>query len=842
MWKTGLSLLLLLGLANGARISHLSQTGHSDWDALAPRPVKAAVKWFHTLGDSVVPDIIEEGDDGASDGAQNAPTRANLDGHFCAGDLPICGLDAAQSIQHLGYLDSVAVLRKKAVLFVGSDLAYGLYDRAVHVLTNGEEKPNPKYAVQRLGSSRVGYQKLTAAETGNLEWYITKGSFSNDISTNPDNGKRNYDAVVAMLTPEVVTLDKLEQFSTALRHAQTEVFVIVPKFGENNEHCDEEMDNLHDKVIQVFSKASSSARVVFLGRNVVLADSTSCSFKPAFNDAVVSSLFSTFNVIWPQKTLSGDTMGMIIFFAPIFLLALIMESNILVRLQSSRSTVYKPVAAERSSPRELESLTESKAKVDPEVANHGHPVADVEKNLTPDVKVVPVSGNGKVDQLLMWYWKEDGRKVVMSFCVYGIVMLLCYLATFQGKMLSIQYGSKPHSLDAYYACLVLLLLAGVYTLHKSKPEEEGKPLAILNRDQTEEWKGIMQVSFILYHYFHTEEVYNLIRIYIACYVWMTGYGNFFFFSNTRDFSLARVAKMVLRMNLFVLFLCFTMSTEYMLYYICCLHTFYFFVVYLTMLPVKLAKKEDTKSQTLIVGGSLLASFIILTVLFEVEAVFKFVFGAFPWFYLEGSIYEWWFRARLDHYATWFGMCVAFLLPRWTQLQSWIDHDKNVLARRVKRGVFVGTLSLFLYWYLQAVVLKLNKFDYNAQHPYTSVIPIILYILIRNSSSWLRTRNLGIPAWLGKITLETYLLQFHLWLTDDAKTVIVIVEKYPTVNFIIITAVYLIAAYASFLATSHIIDFILPAKSSNMVTFKRTLGFFGVIWGVYLFGVLTTASA
>lgn len=39
----------------------------------------------------------------------------------------------------------------------------------------------------------------------------------------------------------------------------------------------------------------------------------------------------------------------------------------------------------------------------------------------------------------------------------------------------------------------------------------------------------MQFMFLMYHYYHAEEVYNAIRIMITCYVWMTGFGNFSFF-------------------------------------------------------------------------------------------------------------------------------------------------------------------------------------------------------------------------------------------------------------------------------------------------------------------------
>lgn len=62
---------------------------------------------------------------------------------------------------------------------------------------------------------------------------------------------------------------------------------------------------------------------------------------------------------------------------------------------------------------------------------------------------------------------------------------------------------------------------------------------LLNRPQTEEWKGWMQVLFLLYHYFEAKEAYNAIRIFIAGYVWMTGFGNFSYYYRTGDFGIGR---------------------------------------------------------------------------------------------------------------------------------------------------------------------------------------------------------------------------------------------------------------------------------------------------------------
>jgi len=102
---------------------------------------------------------------------------------------------------------------------------------------------------------------------------------------------------------------------------------------------------------------------------------------------------------------------------------------------------------------------------------------------------------------------------------------------------------------------------------------------ILGREQTEEWKGWMQFSFLMYHYFKAEDTYNAIRVMITCYVWMTGFGNFSFFYIKRDFSAVRLLQMMWRLNFLVVFLCLMFGNTYILYYICPLHTFFFCMVY-----------------------------------------------------------------------------------------------------------------------------------------------------------------------------------------------------------------------------------------------------------------------
>ena len=49
--------------------------------------------------------------------------------------------------------------------------------------------------------------------------------------------------------------------------------------------------------------------------------------------------------------------------------------------------------------------------------------------------------------------------------------------------------------------------------------------------------------FLLYHYFAAAEMYNMIRVLIAAYVWMTGFNNFLYYYKSNDFSIVRCAPL-----------------------------------------------------------------------------------------------------------------------------------------------------------------------------------------------------------------------------------------------------------------------------------------------------------
>ena len=119
----------------------------------------------------------------------------------------------------------------------------------------------------------------------------------------------------------------------------------------------------------------------------------------------------------------------------------------------------------------------------------------------------------------------------------GLIMGLTYICE---KHWIYEHSGKTYNRDLF---LFVLFVFFAYAWYTMKPIHD---TTLLNREQTEEWKGWMQFIFLLYHYFHADEAYNSVRVMITCYVWMTGFGNFQFFYVKKDFGWLRVIQMLWR--------------------------------------------------------------------------------------------------------------------------------------------------------------------------------------------------------------------------------------------------------------------------------------------------------
>ena len=98
------------------------------------------------------------------------------------------------------------------------------------------------------------------------------------------------------------------------------------------------------------------------------------------------------------------------------------------------------------------------------------------------------------------------------------------------------------------------------------------------------------------------------------------------------------------------------------------------------------------------------------------------------------------------------------------LQAWFTSVEKmptstcVLLKSVVAAFWIGATC---WWYNNIYILP--KYEFNAAHPYWFWIPILTYIYLRNLTPLLRSYHSSLLNWVGKITLETYLLQFHVFM-------------------------------------------------------------------------------
>lgn len=77
----------------------------------------------------------------------------------------------------------------------------------------------------------------------------------------------------------------------------------------------------------------------------------------------------------------------------------------------------------------------------------------------------------------------------------------------------------------------------------------------LNREQTDEWRGLMQAVVLIYHVTGASNVlpiYMHLRLINSAYLFLSGYGHFCYFWQTGDMSLVRLTRVTIH-ELFYVF-------------------------------------------------------------------------------------------------------------------------------------------------------------------------------------------------------------------------------------------------------------------------------------------------
>jgi len=380
------------------------------------------------------------------------------------------------------------------------------------------------------------------------------------------------------------------------------------------------------------------------------------------------------------------------------------------------------------------------------------------------------------------------QKYLVPLTVFGFATSLLFVADRTNLFLK---ENKQYDAVTFGVLCLASLAAGVVTM---KPPE--KDLGFLNREQTDEWKGWMQIAILIYHYVGASKIsgiYNPIRVLVAAYLFMSGYGHLSFFLKKADFGFARVANILIRLNLLTVVLAYLMDTDYLSYYFSPLVTICASFLPSTLsLCLSLARpllyrpvssccsppartragfgiiwvtlwaghKHNSKTpflvSKLVVAAALTAAF------FEIpgplEKTFDVINTVFATSWNAG---EWRFRQTLDMWIVWVGMLTALAFikikehritddPRWPQWSR-----ATVIASAVAMaGYFVFELT------------RESKFVYNGYHPYVSAIPVLAFCVLRNATPFLRSTSSKFFIFFGQCSLETFIIQFHLFIAGE----------------------------------------------------------------------------
>lgn len=406
--------------------------------------------------------------------------------------------------------------------------------------------------------------------------------------------------------------------------------------------------------------------------------------------------------------------------------------------------------------------------------------------------------------------------VMISLAKLGVIMIYFYLCDRTNFFMK---ENKYYSDASFWLPIGYVFVLGLFFT------EESRYTKVLHRDQTDEWKGWMQLIILIYNLTGASiktSIANHVQILISAYLFLTGYGHFYYMWHRSDAGLTRYFQILFRLNMLTVVLCVCMNRPYQFYYYIPLVSFWFTILYLLLIcppRVTAASSEIRPAQYLYIILKILALFIFITILYMSEVFFDKIFLTRPWKALfvttDDDIHEWWYRWKLNRFSVVNGVILSFIIIL-AQRYNLIDdnnHSNLVLPRLAVFSSFVAFIGLIASTVYN--ILCQNKIECYELLSYTSVIPIISYIILRNVSGVLRTRFSSLFAWFGRISLELMVCQCHIWLAADTHGVLVLLPGYPVLNGLIVSFIFICICHELHDITTKLTPYAVPSDHKDL---------------------------
>ncbi|KAF7995354.1 hypothetical protein HCN44_006461 [Aphidius gifuensis] len=424
---------------------------------------------------------------------------------------------------------------------------------------------------------------------------------------------------------------------------------------------------------------------------------------------------------------------------------------------------------------------------------------------------------------------QNFNTLITSIAIFSAILSYFYLCDRTNFFMK---ENKYYSEFSFWLPLGYILALGLFFTEDC----ERGPRA-LNREQTDEWRGLMQAVVLIYHVTGAKNVlpiYMHIRLINSAYLFLSGYGHFCYFWQTGDVSLIRFARVLFRLNLLTVCLCFSMNRPYQFYHFVPLVSFWFLIVFiLAWLPPRVYSgsivEYGSARALLYLSLKLLSLVFIITIFYMSEVFFEKVFVTRPWKALfvttDDDISEWWSRWRVDRYSVTYGVAFGaglLILQR-------IDHiPGSILAP------FFAIISLAAYTIFTLICVSAAECE--EIHSYIVFVPIVGYIVLRNSTLALRGKYSVLLAGLGRISLETIVSQGHVWLAADSHGVLVLLPRFPVLNLLVSSFIFICASHEIHRLTTVLTAYVVPNDwklvARNLILFIAFLVPIGIYDGMF----------
>ena len=308
---------------------------------------------------------------------------------------------------------------------------------------------------------------------------------------------------------------------------------------------------------------------------------------------------------------------------------------------------------------------------------------------------------------------------------------------------------------------------------------------------------------------------------------MTGYGHTTFYLKKADFNFLRVfqvrlvfrmklnayhyfSQILVRLNLLTLTLAYTMNTDYLSYYFAPLVSMWFLIVYLT-LWIGSQHNENTPFLVVKIFLSMGAFAAFMNQPRLLEGLFYVLERVF---FIHWSAREWSFRVTLDQYIVYCGMFTAIATIK-VRGNNLTEHRFWPMFIRTSTGLS----AIIMVWFMGFELSQESKFTYNAWHPYISFLPILAFVNLRNATSLLRSCSSRVFAFIGRCSLETFIIQYHLWLAADTKGILLLIPgtEWRALNFVLSTIIFVYISHHVAWATGEITRWICGDEKNTLPT-------------------------